>query len=365
MGSFGERMRRERETCGITLDSISRTTKIGIHILEALEKEEFDRLPGGIFNKGFVRSYARFLGMNEEEVLKEFLEVAGDPEQPLPDPPVPRRPEMRRPKVRRSWGSVATVVVCAIALLYGGWKTARMLPRAAWVTWSGVHRARVQPAMTPDESVATNNPSSRSSHGNRARVQPAMTPDESVATNNPSSRSSHGNRQPASVPATDQPKNAATTRLQLASQTTTTPAPELVPAAATTGGERLVIVVTANKPAWVSITADGEPVLDGVLKRKKKIHAYSQVVLKTNNAGALAVSHNGKPPLPLGDQDQPTTVTFTPDGVTQTSTVSSETGEVDSEGPPHVSDGLDRQEPTRDDPQRPQSPGSSDTPPNT
>ena len=90
MGSFGERMRREREKRGITLDSISQTTKIGTHILEALEKEEFGKLPGGIFNKGFVRSYARFLGMNEEQVLKEFTEVAGDPEQPLPDPPAPR-----------------------------------------------------------------------------------------------------------------------------------------------------------------------------------------------------------------------------------------------------------------------------------
>ena len=90
MGSFGERMRRERDKRGITLDSISQTTKIGTHILEALEKEEFDKLPGGIFNKGFVRSYANFLGMNEEQVLKEFIEVAGDPEQPLPDPPLPR-----------------------------------------------------------------------------------------------------------------------------------------------------------------------------------------------------------------------------------------------------------------------------------
>ena len=331
-------MRRERDMRGITLESISRTTKIRTHILEALEKEEFDKLPGGIFNKGLVRSYARFLGMNEEQVLKEFIEVAGDPEQPLRDPPVPRRPEIRQPKERRSWGGVATVVVCAVALLFGGWKTARIMHRAAGDTWSGVHGGRSQPAMTPAESVATNNASSSSSQGNE---------------------------QPAGVPATDQLENAAPTTLQPASQTTTTPAPELVPAAATTGTEKFVILVKANKPAWVSITADGMPFLEGVLNRKKRIHAYSQVVLKTNNAGALAVSLNGKSLPPLGDQDQQTTVTFTPDGVTQTSTVSSETGEVDSEGLPHVSGGSDHQEPTRDDPQRPQSPGSSDTPPDT
>jgi hypothetical protein len=125
-----------------------------------------------------------------------------------------------------------------------------------------------------------------------------------------------------------------------------------------------VIVVTANTPAWVSITADRKPLLEGVLERRKKIRAYSEVVLKTNNAGALVVSRNGKRLPPLGDQDQQTTVIFTPDSVTHSPTVSSETRESDSEGLPNDS-GLDRPAPTRDEPQRSQSPGSGDTPPDT
>ena len=305
MGSFGERLRRERDMRGITLGAVSGITKIRTHILEALENEEFDKLPGGIFNKGFVRSYARFLGMNEEQVLKEFIELAGDPEQPLPDPPVPRRKEMRHKK-RRSWGGVATVVVCAIALLYGGWRTARVVRRPAGAGWSGVHRPGSRPAMTTAETVAAHNASSSSS---RRDEQPA-------------------------VPATAQPENAAPTGLQLTSQRSTTPAPELVPAAATTRAERLVIVVTANQPAWVSITADGKPLLEGVLERRKKIRADSEVVLKTNNAGALVVSRNGKRLPPLGDQDQQTTVIFTPESVTYSPAVSGETREADPEGLP-------------------------------
>ena len=337
MGSFGERLRREREMRSISLESISKTTKIRTHILESLEKEEFSKLPGGMFNKGFVRSYARFLRMNEEQVLKEFIEVAGDPEQPLPDPPVPRRPQMRQAKERRSWSGVATVVVCAIALLFGGWKAARIVRHAAGgATWSGMRGIKSQPAMTPAESVATKQASSSSSQTDE---------------------------QPAGRPATDQAENAEATTLQPALQTTTTPAPELVPAAATTGTEKFVILVKANEPAWVSITADGKPFLEGVLKRKRKIHAYSQVVLKTNNAGALAVWLNGKPLPPLGNQDQQTTITFSSDGITRTTSFSNETGEVDSEGLPHVSGGLDRQEQKRDT--RPQSPGSNDIPRDT
>ena len=60
MSSFGERLRQEREARGISLDDIAKATKIGTRSLKALEEENFSILPGGIFNKGFVRAYARF-----------------------------------------------------------------------------------------------------------------------------------------------------------------------------------------------------------------------------------------------------------------------------------------------------------------
>ena len=58
MGAFGERLRREREMRNISLDEIAAVTKIGTRLLRALEDEQFDLLPGGIFNKGYVRAYA-------------------------------------------------------------------------------------------------------------------------------------------------------------------------------------------------------------------------------------------------------------------------------------------------------------------
>ncbi|MBV8051343.1 MAG: helix-turn-helix domain-containing protein, partial [Acidobacteriaceae bacterium] len=56
---FGPRLKAQREKRGITLEQISKSTKIGTRFLEALEEDHFERLPGGIFNKGFVRAYAR------------------------------------------------------------------------------------------------------------------------------------------------------------------------------------------------------------------------------------------------------------------------------------------------------------------
>ena len=76
MGAFGDRMRREREMRGVTLEEISESTKISKRALQALEEEDFDLLPGGIFNKGFVRAYARFLGIDEEQAVADFLAVS-------------------------------------------------------------------------------------------------------------------------------------------------------------------------------------------------------------------------------------------------------------------------------------------------
>ena len=72
MSSFGENLRREREMRGVSLQEIAQTTKIGARMLDAIETERFDSLPGGVFNRGFVRQYARYLGLDEDQALAEF-----------------------------------------------------------------------------------------------------------------------------------------------------------------------------------------------------------------------------------------------------------------------------------------------------
>src|ERR1700739_1456556 len=73
VGAFGEKLRRQREQRGLALEAISSTTKISTRMLRALEDEHFDQLPGGVFNKGFVRAYARQVGLDEEETVTEYL----------------------------------------------------------------------------------------------------------------------------------------------------------------------------------------------------------------------------------------------------------------------------------------------------
>ena len=89
MGAFGEKLRKQREQRGIALEAISNTTKISTRMLRALEDEQFDQLPGGVFNKGFVRAYARQIGLDEEETVTDYLaalrESQVQSQQILPD----------------------------------------------------------------------------------------------------------------------------------------------------------------------------------------------------------------------------------------------------------------------------------------
>jgi cytoskeletal protein RodZ len=78
MASFGETLKRERELREISLRAVSEATKINIRYLEALEQNRFDALPGGLFNKGFIRAYATFVGIDGEAMVNSYLhEVAG------------------------------------------------------------------------------------------------------------------------------------------------------------------------------------------------------------------------------------------------------------------------------------------------
>jgi cytoskeletal protein RodZ len=94
-GTFGERLKREREMREVSLNEVTKATRIGPRFLEALENEEWDKLPGGVFNRGFVRAIARFLGLDEENLLAEYDLAHGEPNLPAPQPyenKIPRPP---------------------------------------------------------------------------------------------------------------------------------------------------------------------------------------------------------------------------------------------------------------------------------
>jgi len=72
LASFGEELRREREIRGISLKEIADATKISKRFLEAIERNDHKTLPAPVFTRGFVREYARYLGLNAEEMVNRY-----------------------------------------------------------------------------------------------------------------------------------------------------------------------------------------------------------------------------------------------------------------------------------------------------
>jgi len=77
--SLGEKLRQAREERGISVSEVAEQTRISPLYIKAIENDDYKPLPGGIFNKGFVRSYARYVGFDEEEALRDYAELIGAP----------------------------------------------------------------------------------------------------------------------------------------------------------------------------------------------------------------------------------------------------------------------------------------------
>ena len=96
--SFGERLKREREMRGVSLDEVSVATRIGTRYLEALETEQWQALPGTAFNRGFIRTICRYLGMDEDSMLAEYAIATKSIPEPAPRHMEPIQLSARWPK---------------------------------------------------------------------------------------------------------------------------------------------------------------------------------------------------------------------------------------------------------------------------
>jgi cytoskeleton protein RodZ len=73
MSEFGTQLKQARESRGMSLQQVATSTKISVGVLQALERGDFARLPGGIFSRGFVRSYALEVGVDPDAVVAQFV----------------------------------------------------------------------------------------------------------------------------------------------------------------------------------------------------------------------------------------------------------------------------------------------------
>jgi cytoskeleton protein RodZ len=151
-GNFGERLKREREMREVSMEELTKATRISTRFVEALENEDWAKLPGGVFGHGFVRTIARFLGLDEEALLGEY-DMARAEHSPAPA----IRPEERIPAPPKWLPAVAVLVLLLLltGVFYAGryswhrYAAYREAKRAA----AGSGATQTQPGSAPTGSA--------------------------------------------------------------------------------------------------------------------------------------------------------------------------------------------------------------------
>jgi cytoskeleton protein RodZ len=271
MATFGENLRREREMRGVTLHEISAATKISSRFLEALEDEEFSKLPGGIFTRGFIRAYAKYLGLDEEHVLAEYQLVA------LPGSEVDLgHLAMVKPEIRRGMSQASLyAILLAIAMLAGGYAIFRY--------------SRRMPQPEPVESASPSAPTSSvvNTPPTVSEETPAPGPDRTVAEK---------------PPAVEQPGPAKAFGLSEVES-------------------GLILQVAATERSWVAIDADDKTVLQRVLNPNEiqTLRAKTSFSVTLGNAQGVILTLNGETLKPLGRRGEVKVVRLTRDDLTKNS----------------------------------------------
>lgn len=113
--TLGEKIRQAREERGISISEVAEQTRISALYLESIENDDYRPLPGGIFNKGFVKSYAKHLGLDEQEALQEYTALITQQGSDVNDDPKTYRPEVLTDEGSRS-GLLPTMIFAIIIL---------------------------------------------------------------------------------------------------------------------------------------------------------------------------------------------------------------------------------------------------------
>src|SRR5215218_8055341 len=120
--TLGEKLRQAREERGISISEVAEQTRISPMYLESIENDNYKPLPGGIFNKGFVRSYAKYVGIDEHEALQDYARLIAANEQAVEEEQPRYRPEVLTDDARSASSIVPTVLFAGVilALMTGG-----------------------------------------------------------------------------------------------------------------------------------------------------------------------------------------------------------------------------------------------------
>jgi transcriptional regulator with XRE-family HTH domain len=277
---FGAMLRHAREERGVSLRAIAEATKISLPALEALEHNDISHLPGGIFTRAFVRGYAREVGLDPEDTVKQFIEAFPD-EAPSTADGSPRSAPRREVRVEFGVGATRTIgriltVVAAITLL------------VAYLAWSGrLASWQRGPAVAAPPPGSVPPPLLVEPMEETVGVPPADVPGAILLID----RTASAGVLPAEEP----------------------PAPAVVVDPASQREDTLRLSLSASGRCWVSLRSNGVHSFAGTMEAgdQREVDVHGRVSLTVGDAGVFSYSINGLPARPMGGAGEVVTVVFT------------------------------------------------------
>ena len=268
---IGDKLRAERERQYLTIQDIAKGTSIRAVYIENIEKGEYDKLPGTVYAKGFIRNYANFLKMDADAVVRQFMDenhpeevaAAEEAKQQLAEAEEQSRTEAKaklaagseyREQVSGSGNRQNTLLIALIVLLVGA---------GAYYLFAMEDSA---PAKTANKTTVT---------------QTAKAP----AAKTPSAKEKSAEQEQ--------------------------------PAAKKIEGVELVAKFTDK--CWTQVVADGKTVYEGTIEpgKTETWKGKEKVVITAGNAGAVEMKVNGQDMGKAGDIGQVVEKTFTSDNASQ------------------------------------------------
>lgn len=297
--SIGPYLKQARETQGLSLDQVASLTRIQPKYLLALEEEEFADLPEQVFTRGFVRTYARSLGMDEQDVLRRFSQASSgyyERGQQEHHRVQQKLEEERRGKLNRNLVIViSAVVVLIVGLLLAGQES----PPPPSVPEPTPSHSEALPAPTEGETetAVLNDHSGEEEvdlEKNDVSALPTTPPDPPPVVANPP--------EPDTA---KPPKPEVTERAKPEVAESPKPQPAAPPVVSSTAGP-LRMELEATQMTWVVVKSDENEPQEALLQPGQQTtwEATEQFTLTLGNAGGIRVKLNGKSRGPFGKQGE-------------------------------------------------------------
>ncbi|MCX5721959.1 MAG: DUF4115 domain-containing protein [Nitrospirae bacterium] len=298
MESIGEFFRQVRETKGLTIDEVAAKTRIRTDFVKALEDGNFAKLPDQVFARGFVRSYARSLGLDEDDAIQRFVQSAGayyDKQIERDRLKLRQAEEERKRLANRKAVAVAIGIAILTLIFLLSREQSSLLVRRSSSDLSAPAAKRTTPLdqqpqsapPTPQPEVAPPVPKAQPSE------PPVASPKVSVESNVKPAPGPTLTVSPVPPPIAPAPSSLGSDG-PLGGM--------LLEGTGTTTDGQLVLDLEATELSWVVVQIDGGSPQEALLRpgEKGRWKGQDQFVLTLGNAGGVKGELNGKPQKPFG-----------------------------------------------------------------